>query len=100
MNPELANLKKNMYRHIGGTCIVHRSHMYRYSMASVSMETTPPALRDRIAANVARQIATRKLAVGQRVPSESELMAEFGASRMTVHHALRDLTAWGLLRRH
>ena len=57
-------------------------------------------LRDRIAAHVSRQIASQAWAVGDRVPSESALMAQFGASRMTVHHALRDLTSRGLLRRH
>jgi GntR family histidine utilization transcriptional repressor len=30
---------------------------------------------------------------GQRVPSEAELMKQFGLSRMTVHRALRELTA-------
>jgi len=57
-------------------------------------------LRDRIGAYIARRIATGKLAVGERVPSETELMETFGASRMTVHHALRELTRRGLLRRH
>ena len=34
---------------------------------------------------------------GHRVPSESELVREFGVSRMTVNRALRELTADGLL---
>lgn len=36
---------------------------------------------------------------GHRVPSESELMARFGASRMTVHAVLRELQALGYLER-
>ena len=36
---------------------------------------------------------------GYRVPSESELAKEFGTARMTVHGALRDLAAEGLLTR-
>lgn len=36
---------------------------------------------------------------GHRVPSESELMAQFGASRMTVHAVLRELQALGYLER-
>jgi len=34
---------------------------------------------------------------GDQIPSESALTKEFGVSRMTVHHALRDLTARGFL---
>jgi GntR family histidine utilization transcriptional repressor len=36
---------------------------------------------------------------GQRVPSENELTAQFGVSRMTVNRALRELTAEGWLTR-
>ena len=64
------------------------------------VDEAPPSLRDRIAAHVARRISTGAWSVDERVPSESALMSQFGASRMTVHHALRELTARGLLRRH
>ncbi len=37
--------------------------------------------------------------IDQRVPSENELVAELGISRMTVNRALRELTEEGLLRR-
>lgn len=70
------------------------------SAAFLSASEAPLALRDRIAAHIARQIAIGALGIGERVPSESALMAEFGASRMTVHNALRDLTARGLMWRH
>ncbi len=38
-------------------------------------------------------------AVDQRVPSEHELVAELGVSRMTVNRAVRELTSQGRLRR-
>jgi GntR family histidine utilization transcriptional repressor len=37
---------------------------------------------------------------GHRVPSEHELVAELGVSRMTVHRALRELAEQGVLVRH
>ena len=57
------------------------------------------ALRDRIAAYIIGQIMSGIWLAGERIPSESEFAAQFGASRMTVHHALRDLTQRGFLRR-
>ena len=41
----------------------------------------------------------RAMTVGQRLPSERALVAEFGVSRVTLRHALDDLAAAGLLRR-
>jgi len=58
------------------------------------------ALRDRIAAYIVGQIVSGTWLAGERIPSESAFTAQFGASRMTVHHALRDLTQRGFLRRH
>ncbi|MCE1228044.1 MAG: histidine utilization repressor [Firmicutes bacterium] len=37
--------------------------------------------------------------VGDRIPSEHELVSELGLSRMTIHRALRELAAEGLLQR-
>lgn len=36
---------------------------------------------------------------GERIPSEFEIMEQFGASRMTVHRAVRELSAEGMLLR-
>jgi len=60
-------------------------------------DTSGQSLRSRIAAHVISQIVQGVWKEGDRIPSESELTHVFGASRMTVHHALRDLTARGFL---
>jgi GntR family histidine utilization transcriptional repressor len=59
----------------------------------------PPAagIRSRIAAYVIDQIRSGAWMPGTQLPSESQFMAILGASRMTVHHALRELTAQGWL---
>ncbi len=43
------------------------------------------------------KIGSGELKYGERLPSENELVAELGISRMTVNRALRELTATGLL---
>ena len=45
------------------------------------------------------RIAAGKLPDGSRIPSEYALMETLGASRMTVHRALREMAAEGLLHR-
>lgn len=45
-------------------------------------------------------ILTGRIAPGGRIPPESELMALFGASRMTVHRAVAALAAEGLVHRN
>ncbi|MBW6399407.1 UTRA domain-containing protein [Roseomonas sp. HJA6] len=45
-------------------------------------------------------ILTGRIPPGGRIPPESELMALFGASRMTVHRAVAALAAEGLVRRN
>lgn len=44
-------------------------------------------------------IARGRYRPGDRVPSEAEIVAAFGVSRMTANRALRELTASGVLRR-
>lgn len=63
-------------------------------------QTVPtPSLRERISRHVIARITSGEWAAGERIPSEAAFMEMFGASRMTVHHALRDLTARGFLLR-
>jgi GntR family transcriptional regulator, histidine utilization repressor len=49
---------------------------------------------------VAQSILSGRIQPGGRIPSEAELMALFGASRMTVHRAMAQLAAEGLVRRN
>ena len=48
---------------------------------------------------LSRQIQSGKLKRGDRLPSEAELVRTFGASRITVGRAVRDLQAQGLVER-
>lgn len=54
-------------------------------------------LHEQIAARVRRQIATGELPVGAPLPSESQLCAEWSASRGPVRQALATLRAEGLI---
>jgi GntR family histidine utilization transcriptional repressor len=58
---------------------------------------TQVPLYERIKSLLLTQIAGGDWAVGQRVPSENELVRRVGASRMTVNRAVRELTAAGYL---
>ena len=53
------------------------------------------ALYQQIKDLVSRQIQDGTLGPGDRLPSEHELVAKFGMSRMTVNRALRELAAQG-----
>jgi len=56
---------------------------------------TPAALYQQVKDHVARLIAGGRLKPGDRIPSEQELVAEFGIARMTVNRALRELAEQG-----
>lgn len=56
-----------------------------------------PVLYERIAGDLAARIRTRKLPAFAKLPSEAELMAQFGVSRVTVRQALRKLAEAGLV---
>ena len=53
------------------------------------------ALYEQVKAYIAHKIQDGSWKAGQRVPSESELVARFGVARMTVNRALRELTEQG-----
>ena len=57
------------------------------------------ALHDRIRTEIEGQILSGTLQPGDKVPSELELMAHYGCSRMTVSKALTALSGAGLLQR-
>lgn len=58
---------------------------------------TPAPLYARVKQMITQQISSGTWPPHYRVPSESELVAELGFSRMTINRALRELTAEGLL---
>ncbi|WP_322516800.1 FCD domain-containing protein [Rhodopseudomonas palustris] len=53
---------------------------------------------DEIAAQIRTELATGRLAVGNRLPSERALSEQFGVSRNTLREALRSLEHAGLIR--
>ena len=57
----------------------------------------PAPLYARVKQMIVQQIESGTWPPHHRVPSESELVAELGFSRMTINRALRELTAEGLL---
>ena len=65
---------------------------------------TPPAVPRRlpsedIKASIRQRIADGGWQPGMKLPSERELVQQFGCARMTVHHALRELEDEGLIER-
>ncbi|MBH0237025.1 histidine utilization repressor [Methylobrevis albus] len=56
-------------------------------------------LYEKVKDYIRRNIEAGHWTTDTRLPSENDLVAQLGVSRMTVHRALRELTAAGLLRR-
>ncbi len=59
----------------------------------------PAPLYERVKTHIRHQIATGAWPDHARLPSEYQLMETFQASRMTVHRALREISAEGLITR-
>nr|WP_244974326.1 histidine utilization repressor [Gluconobacter cerinus] len=59
----------------------------------------PTARYEQVKVYITERIETGEWGVGHRLPSESELVELLGVSRMTVHRALRELTADGVVTR-
>lgn len=57
------------------------------------------ALYEQVKAHITRRIQDGTWPAGHRLPSEHELVAQFGISRMTVNRALRELVAQGRITR-
>ncbi|MFC4373827.1 histidine utilization repressor [Nocardia halotolerans] len=57
------------------------------------------AAYERVKQLIMAQIKRGRWAVGEQIPSENQLVAALGLSRMTINRALRDLTADGALNR-
>ena len=59
--------------------------------------TREPRLSDKVANSMLETILSRKLQVGDRLPSERELGDQFGVSRTVVREAVRALVAKGVI---
>ncbi|MDD2876593.1 MAG: histidine utilization repressor [Acidiphilium sp.] len=59
----------------------------------------PRPLYQRVKDDIAARVAAGDWGKAGRMPSEHELTAAFGVSRMTVHRALRELSAEGIVSR-
>ncbi|MGD9007774.1 MAG: histidine ammonia-lyase, partial [Desulfobacteraceae bacterium] len=62
-----------------------------------NLGSKPKPLYQKVKAYIREQIDDDRWRADQRIPSENELVKTLGASRMTVHRALRELTHEGLL---
>ena len=51
-----------------------------------------------IADDIAAQISRGELVPGQRLPGEADLAAHYGAARMTIRRAIRELRERGLVK--
>lgn len=67
------------------------------SVGNVNVEAGPKYRQ--VYAALRREIQSGRLKRGDRLPSEAELVRKFGASRITVGRAVRDLQAAGLVER-
>lgn len=56
-------------------------------------------LYSRVKTYILEQVNAGQWSEGARLPSEHELMVQFGVSRMTVHRALRELSSEGVIAR-
>jgi GntR family transcriptional regulator, arabinose operon transcriptional repressor len=63
-----------------------------------TLSAQPPKYQQ-VYAELSREIHSGRLRKGQRLPSEAELVRRFGASRITVGRAMRDLQTQGLVER-
>lgn len=63
-------------------------------------DTRPATLHARIRAEVEARILSGEWKPGDRLPTETDLMARYGCSRMTVNKAMASLVATGLISRN
>lgn len=92
----------------GGHCNRNKTHnnvtrFYRVTKLSyhigVKQDETPAPKYQQVYSALRRDIQSGRLGSGARLPSEAELVRKFGASRITVGRAVRDLQVAGLVER-
>ena len=70
-----------------------------HTMVSPRAAAPSPAPYARVKTHLKQGLASGRWPPGALMPSEAELVAEFGVSRMTVNRAIRELQAEGLVAR-
>src|SRR5262249_29541543 len=77
------------------------AHVLPIGGCSLSLRQTsrPAPLYEQVKRYVLDRVTRGEWADGTRLPSEQELVESLGVSRMTVHRALRELSAEGLVSR-
>lgn len=66
---------------------------------TLAPDVTPQPLYQRIKDHILERIGSGDWPAGHRIPSENQLVDEFGISRMTVNRAIRELASEGYLSR-
>jgi GntR family histidine utilization transcriptional repressor len=74
---------------------VHPARAQRHAAANPVAPASSVALFQQVKDFISRKIQDGSLRAGDRLPSEHELVAQFGMSRMTVNRALRELVEQG-----
>lgn len=74
---------------------VHPARAQRHAASNKATSAGSVALYQQIKDFVSRKIQDGSLRAGDRLPSEHELVAQFGMSRMTINRALRELVEQG-----
>ena len=64
---------------------------------AMQSETSALALYQQVKEHIARKIQDGSWKAGDRLPSENDLVTQFGMSRMTVNRALRELAEQGVI---
>ena len=73
----------------------HPARAKRHAAPTQAAPASSVALFQQVKDHISRKIQDGSLRAGDRLPSEHELVAQFGMSRMTVNRALRELVEQG-----
>ncbi len=78
------------HNHITGVSIV-------FTLTAATLQPTRTFFYEKVKKAISEKIAAGVWRPHDRIPSEAELVAQYGFSRMTINRALRELTDEGLL---
>jgi DNA-binding FadR family transcriptional regulator len=76
----------------------HVGHPAAPRARSAAVERRKPKIAEVVAHNIARDISTRRLRPGDRLPSETNALTRFNVSRSSLREALRMLELLGVIR--